>query len=273
MEQPTKQNRVNGYRTLAADKQLSGVYHLNYKKGEQVFKQNDFGISIYKILKGDVEVFRECEGIEIPIAQLGAGSILGEMIFFLKSTEIRSASARATEECKIEVWHPMELLKEYEKISPALKVIAKQELNRLIRMNKFMDNLVIENQLASAESSGKEAPWKDKRGFFRKGTSLPCTYALVGVPKGVKKSAKGLVKNMSMTGLCLDVFCKNETLFPHNIGEVVAIEMVLPNGKGFRAQGRIVRITRNDYIASLGITFSDLPDGERKVLGFFLLPG
>jgi hypothetical protein len=257
---------------LAADKELSSIYQLKYKKGEQIFKQNDFGISIYKILEGGVEVFRECEGIEIPIAQLGAGSILGEMVFFLKATEIRSASARATEDSEIEVWHPMELLKEYEKISPALKVIAKQELSRLIRMNKFMDNLIIENQMASAGSSAKEEPWKDKRGFFRKETSLPCTYELVVVSKGVKKSAKGLVKNMSMTGLRLDVFSKNESLFPHNIGEAVAIEMVLPNGKRFSAQGRIVRITRNDYITSLGITFSDLPDGERKVLGFFLLP-
>ena len=256
---------------MAANKELSSVYRLKYKKGEQIFKQNDFGISIYKILKGGVEIFRECEGIEIPIAQLKAGSILGEMIFFLKSTEIRSASARATEECKIEVWHPMELLKEYEKISPALKVIAKQELNRLTRMNKFMDNLIIENQMASAESSAKE-PWKDERGFFRKETSLPCTYEPVVVSKGVRKSAKGMVKNMSMTGLRLDVFSKNETLFPHNIGEVVSVKLVLPNGKGFSAQGRIVRVTKNNYITSLGITFSDLPDGERKVLGFFLLP-
>jgi len=258
---------------LAANKELSSVYRLKYKKGEQIFKQNDFGISIYKIVQGGVEVFRECEGIKIPIAQLGVGSILGEMIFFLKATEIRSASARATEDTEIEVWHPMELLKEYEKISPVLKVIAKQELNRLIRMNKFMDNLVIENQMASAESSANEEPWKDKRHFYRKETTLPCTYELVGSPKGARKSARGMIKNMSMTGLRLDVFSKNETLFPHNIGEVVSVKLVLPNGKGFSAQGRIVRITRNDYIASLGITFSDLPDGGRKVLGFFLLPG
>jgi CRP-like cAMP-binding protein len=257
---------------LATDKELPKVYHLHYKKGEQVFKQNDFGISIYKILRGDVEVFRECEGIEIPIAHLGAGSIIGEMIFFLKSTEIRSASARATEDSEIEVWHPMELLKEYEKASPVLKLIAKQEMDRLIRMNKFMDNLVIEKKMANTESSPKEAPWKDKRRFYRKETALPCTYELVASPKGVRKNAKGLIKNLSMTGLRLDVFSKNETLFPHNMGEVVSIEMVLPNGKGFKAQGRIVRIERNDYITRLGITFSDVPDGEREALGFFLLP-
>jgi CRP-like cAMP-binding protein len=157
---------------LATDKELPKVYHLHYKKGEQVFKQNDFGISIYKILRGDVKVFRECEGIEIPIAHLGAGSIIGEMIFFLKSTEIRSASARATEDSEIEVWHPMELLKEYEKASPVLKLIAKQEMDRLIRMNKFMDNLVIEKKWQIRNHRLRKHPGKTRGAFIAR--KLPC---------------------------------------------------------------------------------------------------
>ena len=32
-------------------------YRLRYKKGEQIIKQNDFGISIYKILSGKVLIF------------------------------------------------------------------------------------------------------------------------------------------------------------------------------------------------------------------------
>ena len=68
---------------------------LRYKKGEQICKQNDFGVSIYKILSGRVLIFRECEGLEVPIAELGKGDIIGEMVFFLKATEVRSASARA----------------------------------------------------------------------------------------------------------------------------------------------------------------------------------
>jgi CRP-like cAMP-binding protein len=257
---------------LAIDKELPKVYRLQYKKGEQIFKQNDFGISIYKILRGRVEVFRECEGVEISIAHLESGSIIGEMVFFLKSTEIRSASARAAEDSEIEVWHPMEILKEYEKVGPVLKLIAKQELDRLIRMNKFMDNLVIQRQMENETSPAQKEPWKSKRRFYRKDITLPCTYSMEKFQKGAGRKAKGTINNLSMTGLCMDVSSKNETLFSHEIGELFVIETVLPNGKDFSGQGRVVRATRKGYITSLGIAFAELKDETRKILGFFLLP-
>jgi CRP-like cAMP-binding protein len=115
-------------------------YRLRYKKGEQILKQNDFGISIYKILSGKVLIFRECEDVEVPIATLGKGSIIGEMIFFFRATEVRSASARALEESELEVTHPMELVKEYEASAPILKLMAQQTLNRLTRMNRFIED-------------------------------------------------------------------------------------------------------------------------------------
>lgn len=257
---------------MATDKDLPKAYRLQYKKGEQIFKQNDFGISIYKILKGKVEVFREFEGVEISIAHLERGGILGEMIFFLKSTEIRSASARAIEDSEIEVWHPMELLKEYDKVSPVLKLIARQELDRLTRMNKFMDNLIVQKQIENAESSTKKEPWKSKRRFYRKDVNLPCAYLPEKPAKGFSQKAKGVINNLSMTGLYLDVASKNEVLFSHHIGEVFTIETVFPNGKDFSAQGRVVRINKSADKTSLGITFTELPDEQRKVLGFFLLP-
>jgi CRP-like cAMP-binding protein len=257
---------------LAINKELPKVYRLQYKKGEQIFKQNDFGVSIYKILRGRVEVFRECEGVEISIAHLESGGILGEMIFFLKSTEIRSASARAVEDSEIEVWHPMEVLRDYDNVSPVLKLIAKQELDRLIRMNKFMDNLIVQKKMEAAESSVQKEPWKGKRRFYRKNVNLPCTYRMERSPKGFSRKAKGTINNLSMTGLCLDMASKNKTLFSHDIGELFTIETVLPNGKDFSGQGRVVRETESAYTSSLGIAFSELTDEARKVLGFFLLP-
>lgn len=257
---------------MAIEKALPKVYRLQYRKGEQIFKQNDFGISIYKILRGRVEVFRECEGVEISIAHLERGSIIGEMIFFLKSTEIRSASARAVEDSEIEVWHPMVILKEYEKVSPVLKLIARQELDRLIRMNKFMDNLIIQKQMENGDSSVQKEPWKSKRRFYRKDVHLPCIYRMERSPKSPARKAKGTINNLSMTGLCLDVAAKNETLFSHDIGELFTIETLLPNGKDFSGQGRVVRTTKNGAVISLGMAFSELSDEARKVLGFFLLP-
>jgi c-di-GMP-binding flagellar brake protein YcgR len=166
----------------------------------------------------------------------------------------------------------MEILKEYEKVSPVLKLIAKQELDRLIRMNKFMDNLIIQKQMENAAFPVQKEPWKSKRRFYRKDMTLPCAYSMEKFQKGAGRKAKETINNLSMTGLCMDVASKNETLFSHEIGELFVIETVLPNGKDFSGQGRVVRATRKGYITSLGIAFAELKDETKKVLGFFLLP-
>ena len=86
---------------------------LKYLKGEQIIKQGDYGISIYKILSGKVQIFRKSEGVEVPLATLGPGAIIGEMAFLSKDAEVRSASAGAIEDTELEVWHPRELVKKY----------------------------------------------------------------------------------------------------------------------------------------------------------------
>jgi CRP-like cAMP-binding protein len=43
---------------------------LRYQDGEQIIKQGDYGISIYKILSGSVQVFRKLKDVEIPLAIL-----------------------------------------------------------------------------------------------------------------------------------------------------------------------------------------------------------
>ncbi len=89
---------------------FSDVTVLRYKKGEQIIKQGDYGISIYIILNGNVEVSRESEGGDVVLATLGPGDIIGEMIFLNKGVEVRSASARALQDSELEVWHPKNLV-------------------------------------------------------------------------------------------------------------------------------------------------------------------
>ncbi len=121
---------------------FSDVTVLRYKKGEQIIKQGDYGISIYIILNGNVEVYRESEGGDVVLATLGPGDIIGEMIFLNKGVEVRSASARALQDSELEVWHPDDLGKKYEEIAPVLKAMINQVLRRLLRMNKLLDKLI-----------------------------------------------------------------------------------------------------------------------------------
>lgn len=245
---------------------------LRYKKGDQIFKQNDFGISIYKIVSGKVLIFRECEDVEVPIAVLGKGSIIGEMIFFLKATEVRSASAKALEDSEIEVTHPMELLKEYEVSAPILKLMARQALNRLTRMNRFIDRLVVNEQEKPEKLRNSLSLWKSNRRFYRKKVNLICKYALKTRLTGFNSILEGRIMNLSMTGLGLEIDPRNESVIPHEIGEVFQVETLLPNAKELKLICTLVRSSKGRGYISLGMTYLELSDDARKILGFFLLP-
>jgi len=251
---------------------IQTTYRLMYKKGDLIFKQNDFGISIYKIVSGKVLIFRECEDVEVPIALLGKGTIIGEMIFFLKATEVRSASARALEDSEIEVTHPMELLKEYELSAPILKLMARQALNRLKRMNKLIDGLIVNEQEKPENLRSALGLWKSNRRFYRKRVNLTCKYSSKTRLTGCSPKQEGAIKNISMTGLGLDIDPRNERVMPHEIGEVFQVETTLPNAKELKLPCALVRSSKGRGYISLGMTYLELSDDTKKILGFFLLP-
>jgi CRP-like cAMP-binding protein len=157
---------------------------LKYLKGEQITKQGDYGVSIYKILSGKVQVFRKSEGIAIPLAILEAGEIIGEMAFLSKDAEIRSASAGALEDTELEVWHPHELAKKYEQTPAVIKAIIDQALARLNRINVLMEKLAVDSIRETSEKSWQDSgAWKSKREFYRKKVYIPCRYAPASRPK------------------------------------------------------------------------------------------
>jgi len=111
---------------------------LKFKKDDLVIKQDDYAISIYRIIRGRVALYKEYEDREIPLAILGPGEIIGEMLFLNKSREVRSASARALENLEMEAWHTDDLLEQYEQITPAIKYLSNQALGLLTKMNNVM---------------------------------------------------------------------------------------------------------------------------------------
>ncbi len=69
------------------------------KSGELLFKVGEKSDGMYLIRKGQILVYLDKGGQEIPLATIGAGSMLGEMALFDKKP--RSASARAVEEVEV----------------------------------------------------------------------------------------------------------------------------------------------------------------------------
>ena len=122
------------------------VITLKYRKGDLIIKEGDYGVSIYKIIKGKVSIYKESGDKEIALATLGPGEIFGEIAFLNRAGEIRSASGRAIENAVLEVWHPSMLSKEYKEMPPILKYVADQISARLIRMNKLVVQLTTQEQ-------------------------------------------------------------------------------------------------------------------------------
>lgn len=247
---------------------------LRYEKGDLIMKQGDYGISIYEILSGKVKIFRTFNGVEVPLATLESGNIIGEMAFLSKDVEVRSASARALEDCELEVWHPRELVEKYEQTSPVLKVIIDQALSRLLRINRFMDHLAVKEREEKARSKGKEDPWSSTREFFRKQVDIVCQYRPAHSGKAFSPLLTGRIKDISMSGMCMEVPSGNETARGHELGESFHIDTVLPNGEEFNVTAEIVSVKKLPGKIRLGIQFNEIPDyhGRKKTLGFFLMP-
>lgn len=247
---------------------------LKYLKGEQIIKQGDYGISIYKILSGKVQVFRRSEGVDVPLATLGAGAIIGEMAFLGKDAEVRSASAGALENTELEVWHPRELAKKYEQTSPVIKAIIDQALDRLKRINRFMDKLAVTLTNETSEKSLQDSgAWKSKRKFYRKKVYIPCRYAPASRPRDFP-FLTGNITDVSMGGMGLQVSAKNESVISHEVGESFHIDTVLPNGKDLSLVAQVVSVKKTRSRVRLGMQFRDLPDYQeaKKTLWFFLMP-
>jgi len=247
---------------------------LRYQEGEQIIKQGDYGISVYKILSGKVQVFRKTKDVEVPLATLGSGGILGEMAFLSRDAEVRSASAKALEDAELEVWHPRELSMNYEQTPPVIKTIIDQALNRLRRMNKYMDRLAVQSTNKTSKKRLQDSDaWKSKRMFYRKKVYVPCRYAPASRSKDFP-FLKGNIKDLSMGGMCLEAMVKNEAATPHEAGEFFRIHAALPNGQDLNVTAQIVSVQKDRTTIRLGMKFKELADYQeaKKVLGFFLLP-
>ena len=139
---------------MTEGKKIPPIVYLGYAKGELIIKGGDYGISIYKISKGNVRIFREEGQRKITLATLGRGEVFGEMTFFNFLLEPRSASVEAIDDVRVEVWHPALLADEYKKISPMLRYVVKHTLNRLLKLNKLVGDLAAERRQTTGNLPG-----------------------------------------------------------------------------------------------------------------------
>jgi hypothetical protein len=244
---------------------------LRYGKGDLIVKEGDYGISIYRIDRGSVLISQDKEGREVPLNTLGAGEVIGEMAFLNETAAPRAFSARTLEETEVEVFHPARLLKEYEQSPPMLKAITDQVLARLVRMNRIQRRLMDEREKNRGKSP-EEVSEPSKRLFYRKEMNHPCTYRPIEAPEKMNLSAN--IRDISFTGVGLEVRGRNLGQFVHDKGEQYRIRTVLPNGKELEFMAKIVYMSKNIPLEGffLGMEITEISQDSKKALGFFLMP-
>jgi len=245
------------------------IVRLKYKRGELIIKEGDYGISIYKIIKGKVRIFNESGGREVPLATLGRGEIIGEMTFLNKGEEPRTASVRALEDSELEVWHPSTLSKEYEEMPPVIKYIVNQALRRLVRMNKLVAQFTAKRQqIIDKDKQGE--PGTSQRYFYRKALDQECIYRPVNSSPELRLG--GRVKDISLNGVGLEVRSKNALNFSHEMGDTFHIIMMLPTNKKmtFTAKIQAVKVDRTLGRILMGMQFQEMDGENKKTLGFFM---
>lgn len=252
------------------EKKIPQIKRLSYKNGELIIKEGDYGICVYKIIKGSVQIFKEAGGRVIPLATLGPGEIIGEMTFLGGPSEPRSASAKALEDSELEVWHFSMLRKECEQMPRILKHMATQSLGRLIRTNNMLVSLNVKRK--KTEQLKQRDPWASNRLFYRKEVDLECVCRPNNSSPQIR--LRGAIKDISLNGMRLEVSVNNATNFAHEPGEVFAISTVLPNGKNLDLTAEIISVSKDlaPGRISLGMCFNGITAWARKTLGFFLLP-
>ena len=246
------------------------LVRLGFDKGELIMKEGDYGLSIYKILKGHVRVFKKKDDTEIPLATLGAGEIFGEMTFLTKLMEARSASVLAVDQVELEVWHPARLSKEYDQMPSILKYIISQTLDRLTRMNKIISNLSDKKNKLKEKKAPKEHG-ASQRKYFRKDFNKTCIYR----PKGSsgKVRLNGRVTDISVGGASINISAKNALNFTHDKGDNIEIETILPSGQKIYLSGKIMTIKKDKVPGrmNIGLKFGELTGDASKKLGFYLM--
>lgn len=247
------------------------IVRLKYKKGDLVIKEGDYGLSIYKITEGKISIYTEAGNTNIPLATIGPGAIIGEMLFLDDNIEYRSASARAVEDTILEVWHPKQLKMEYDQMPPIIKYLADQTLKRLVRINKLV---VLLTDLKTKKNHAKKAgePKDSKRRYFRKKVSL--SFNCSPLYSGIKGRLSGNIEDISLGGAGLEVLPMNTPIFPYRLGEEFILNTTLPNEKKIEVTCRLISIRESKSTDSifLGVSFLEMSEHSSKNLGFFLMP-
>ena len=241
---------------------------LTYETGEHIIKEGDYGISIYRIRKGKVLIYLGSKAGDISIAELDAGEIFGEMAFLRGSVSRRNASAKALAPTELDVWHPLSLKDEYDRMPYILKFILNQSFHRLLKIN---DHIVeLEEQIEKCKCPIPYFTDQSRRKHFRQPVDLDCSFQPVKEMKKKRNWAK--VEDISRGGARLNVNRMSLLGLDLTPGDHFRLDIFLNPERRIATTAEMAfhKFIRPQNRCIMGMSFKEMDRDHREALLFFL---
>ena len=118
----------------------------HFAKEQVLFREGDPADSVFRLLSGSVDIFRELDGDPILLGTVGAGQFIGEM--GVVENRPRSATARAASEVEVEIFTPTEFL-DHIASSPRA---ARELIERLSQRLREADDRIVNDERRSGRA-------------------------------------------------------------------------------------------------------------------------
>lgn len=139
--------------------------------GQNIVEQGQEGVRAYFIQHGRVGIYVSDKGHELKVAEIGPGDIFGEMA--LISKDLRSATARALEDCTVAIISEGELEQKLTELEdPAVASLIRVLVDRLRQANKgqiqqYVEKADFQDKLMGLYDRTQMGVDKEKREAFR----------------------------------------------------------------------------------------------------------
>ena len=115
----------------------------HFAKGQVLFREGEPADSVFRLLRGAVDIFRELDGEPILLGTVGAGQFVGEM--GVVENRPRSATAQAASEVEVEILTPTEFFDQIAGSPPA----ARELIQRLSQRLREADERIVKDERQS----------------------------------------------------------------------------------------------------------------------------
>ena len=162
------------------------------KKGDLLFREGDTSDAMYVIKKGKIAVVKTKGAGEVELAELGPGTMIGEMAFFDKKP--RSAGARAKSDATVIILPFTSLYAQFKTFPEWLKAMVKNVNGKLRDANAKIKNLERE----SAAETTVFTPHMITR--------LCAIIVLIGYKSGQKEGDGLVIPYTTLRNYCIQIF-------------------------------------------------------------------